>query len=563
MAEHFGRAAAQTFKPTKTKGFNTMTTQEIQKQDWIGLYLEIDRIVVPKQSRKIDPVKLKELASSIKTHGVLTPILVRPYLETPASAAGEYELVFGERRLRAAKVAGLTVIPASVRDMSDAEALEARIVENLQREGVHPLDECDNYRALMQKHGYTAKDISSKVGKSQAYVYGRLKLAELVPDARKAFLEDRISASVAELIARIPVPELQAAAIESIGRGTWDDKDQRWSTGAASAFIHRNYMLGLSDASFSKSDELLVPEAGSCVRCPKRTGNQRELFADVKSADVCTDPTCFEKKRVAHWEIESAAAVEMGDRVLTEKEAKDVLAHTHHNSMHYQKYVDLESPCYDDPKKRKYKTLIGKGAVDRVLAKDGVGNVRRLATTRSVSKVLEAAGHDFAKKAAASSAGTSMSDKKKRAALKLRKGVALEALQAIAASKKPSDGAFWLLMISLADESVWSSAKEPVYARAGIKPGPTGAGRSKEIASSIKRFTASKARGIVLELFLQESINSMNLPSRGYPGRLLEACKHFGVDIKELEATAKELEASKAKPIKASKAKSVKASSKK
>lgn len=138
---------------------------------------------------------LDELAASVRAHGVLQPILVRRLDDG-------WELIAGARRLRAAHLAGLSSIPAHVVTMSDQQAREAQIIENLQREDVHPLDEAEAYeRLLTNDPAYTVEAVAAKIGKSAAYVYGRLTLLRLVPDVREAFRREVITPSHAHKLA--------------------------------------------------------------------------------------------------------------------------------------------------------------------------------------------------------------------------------------------------------------------------------------------------------------------------------------------------------------------------
>ncbi len=125
--------------------------------------------------RQFDESKLAELAENIRQHGVLQPILVRPL---PDGEAGTYELVARARRLRASKIAKRESIPATVRELTDAQALELQVIENVQRVDVHPLDEAQGYAALiqLQPSTYTVETIASRVGRSPAYVSGLCSL---------------------------------------------------------------------------------------------------------------------------------------------------------------------------------------------------------------------------------------------------------------------------------------------------------------------------------------------------------------------------------------------------
>jgi ParB/RepB/Spo0J family partition protein len=217
--------------------------------------------------RTFEPNAMQELAESIRSHGVLMPLLVRP--------AGEaFEIVAGARRYRAAQLAKVTEVPVRIRHLSDKEVLEVQVIENLQRADIHPLEEADGYRRLHEKHGYSIEDLAAKVGKSKGYIYARMKLCALVPEARKPFLGGTISPSVALLLARIPVPTLQAKAAKEVTAGQLGPMSFR----QAVDHIQREYMLRLSDGGFPTTDPDLVPAAGACSTCPKRTGNQADLF---------------------------------------------------------------------------------------------------------------------------------------------------------------------------------------------------------------------------------------------------------------------------------------------
>lgn len=245
----------------------------------------------PMNPRKIYSEKgLEELTESIKTKGILTPLLVRPN-------DGRLEIAAGHRRYRAALRLDLAEIPVLIREMSDNDFLELITIENLQREDVHPLDEAQGYRTLIERTGLDVPSIAAKVGKSISYVYQRLKLGDLIPQARGAFSSKKITAGHAILIARLQPNEQKdvLAAIEEDRYG-----DQVMSVRDVADYIERHIHLDLNSASFSKKDPDLIPEAGPCVSCPKRTGFQPELFPDIKKKDICTDPGCFERKVEAY-----------------------------------------------------------------------------------------------------------------------------------------------------------------------------------------------------------------------------------------------------------------------
>lgn len=141
----------------------------------------------PLQPRQaMDPQELSGLVESIRRHGVLQPIVVRP-------SSGGFEVVAGERRWRAAEAAGLSTIPAVVRSLTDQEALELALVENLQREDLNPMERARAYRRLMQEFGLTQEQIADRVGKSQPSVANALRLLQLPPQVQASLEVGRIS----------------------------------------------------------------------------------------------------------------------------------------------------------------------------------------------------------------------------------------------------------------------------------------------------------------------------------------------------------------------------------
>jgi ParB family chromosome partitioning protein len=132
---------------------------------------------------------LVELEASIREHGVLQPILVRPVADRP----GDYELIAGERRWRAASAAGLSAVPAIVRQMDDREALEAALVENLQREDLNPVERARAYRRLQDEFGMTQEQVATRVGRSQSSVANTMRILALPAEIQAAVEAGRIS----------------------------------------------------------------------------------------------------------------------------------------------------------------------------------------------------------------------------------------------------------------------------------------------------------------------------------------------------------------------------------
>jgi ParB/RepB/Spo0J family partition protein len=486
------------------------------------------------------------LVDDVKKRGILQPVLVRP------NGGKGYELVFGARRYRAAKAAKLEAVPAMVRTLLDDEALELMIVENCKRTDIHPLEEADGYRQLHEKHGHQVEDIAAKVGKSKAYVYARMKLCELAAPARKAFLGGQLTPSVALLVARVP-PQLQEKAAHDLTHERdWNGKGRVLAEPLpfrqAAELIQREYMLRLDEAPFPKGDAELLPAAGPCTICPKRTGNQRELFSDVKSADVCTDPTCFKQKAEAQWERLKVTAQSEGHQVLSDAEGKKALPN---GRLRYgnSELVDLAEPCYDDSRQRTYGTLLKKAPpVEKILARDEDGKVHELAKAKTVAKALKEAGHNF-RSSSTRSSGRSAADKKRDARSKLQKKVARAAIAAIsakAATKSP-DAGLWRLLVVLAEVALGSTPSKAVLGRWAIDPGRDRweEKRSDKFLGLLKTVKESQARALLIELLLEDRIQFMGGWGEKYPASLTLASEYFGVNVAQLE---KEAAASTTKP---------------
>ena len=246
--------------------------------------------------KTFDEERLKELAESIRSKGILLPLLVRP-------VNGHYEIVAGTQRFRAAQRAGLREVPVRVSAFNDAEAQETQLIENLLRTDLHPFEEAQGFHALLDKEGskYTVEKIAAKTGKPALFVARRLKLLDLVKPVADAFVAGHIGVEHAQLIAKL-APDMQEHALAHCFDGYHAANDSERSlvpVARLQAWIEQNVYLKLKSVPFSKDDATLVPEAGSCANCPKRTGFNTLLFSEVRE-DSCTDAVCFNRKIDAH-----------------------------------------------------------------------------------------------------------------------------------------------------------------------------------------------------------------------------------------------------------------------
>lgn len=310
------------------------------------------RIQAARRAR-FDAVALQDLADSIRACGLLQPLLVRPHPQPTAHR--RYELVAGERRWRAAHLADLALVPAIVRPLTDLQVLEAQLVENLQREGLGPLEEAEGYRELMALRSLTPEQLGEQIGKSRRWVYSRLKLLELGHEAREALAQGKLDASRALIVARTRAPKLQAKALKLATARTWDDSDLLYSVRQLAEHLERaNLTQPLARAPFALGDATyfrFVPVPGrrgqedaepcpACVDCPSRSGN---CDPEATDANVCTDVPCYESKVEQHGERRKRDLRAAGRPVVAGDEAKALLPDRHTVVGH----MDLDDDDHD------------------------------------------------------------------------------------------------------------------------------------------------------------------------------------------------------------------------
>ena len=277
-----------------------------------GLHeIALDLLVPTKNNtRRIDPTdpKLIELSDSIREKGVIQPVVCRPHPEQ----AGKYELIAGERRWTASRIAQQETIPAVVRDLDDQAALEITAVENLHRENLAPLEEAEQV-ALLRDGGFDVEAIARSIGRTKQWVYSRAKIAELSDDWKEAianppkdqtWYDSRItgvhnwSAGHLEEVAKAPA-DIQAKLLKH-----YTDHCYGIPTIKSVRDDMAQYTRTLGKAPFDLTDETLVKEKGSCVACLERKGAQPDLFGITEvvpaEKDTCLNGPCFQKKILAH-----------------------------------------------------------------------------------------------------------------------------------------------------------------------------------------------------------------------------------------------------------------------
>lgn len=275
-----------------------------------------------------------------------------------------HEIIAGVRRWTAARKGELATVPVQVKLLNDQQAREARLKENLQREALSALDEARQYQDALDTGAYGrgatgVVALSASVGKSRSHVYARLRLLQLGEAVKAAFLAGKIPHTVAELLATLPGEALQAKALKRVlenGPYAYDDDDdfeeapakggrktaeqlhreldaketsrrEPMSYRAVKGMLNSDFRLDLKeDARWKLDDATLLPAAGACLTCPKRSGTNPGAFPEIKNPNLCTDPDCFGAKRAVADAAELKSHVDRGHKIMTPDERKKAFA---------------------------------------------------------------------------------------------------------------------------------------------------------------------------------------------------------------------------------------------
>ncbi|MNJ95334.1 Chromosome-partitioning protein Spo0J [compost metagenome] len=239
----------------------------------------------PQNYRKFYAAKsLDDFAQQLKRHGILSSLIVR------AVDKDNYELVVGERRYRAAQIAGITEIPVKIVELTDEQALEIQLDENMSRENPHPLDEALAIRQ-MQDFGYNIDEISLRLGKSKGLIYNRIKLSELNKKFKQMFMNNVLNIQTATELAGLD-PDSQEEFFENYCQD-WEkegfdlDNCYRWLN---------QYKLNLDKAPFDINDKSLLEKAGACTNCPYNSATLNSLFPEMERSSICRNKNCFTTK---------------------------------------------------------------------------------------------------------------------------------------------------------------------------------------------------------------------------------------------------------------------------
>jgi ParB family chromosome partitioning protein len=326
--------------------------------------------------RVFEESALKELAASIRSQGVLSPLLVRPLTENG------FEIVAGARRYRAAQMAESATVPVRIVHLSDAEMIEAQLVENLIRAEIHPMEEAEGFARLLalEEPKYSIEQIAARVGKQPSFVAARLKLVDLVAIAVDAYYANEIGVGHALLLAKLPADQQEqalSACFKEVYNGSQNAARILLPVRNLQFWIETNILLVLKDAPFDKRNAQLVSAAGSCADCAKRTGHNKLLFGDDlgRQGDRCTDPGCYNAKLSAHVAKTVAAKpelVQISTAYGTQREGSSVLPRNKYTAIR-----DDKPKSNDEAKRPEFKVC--KFATDAIITEGSdVGTLHKV-----------------------------------------------------------------------------------------------------------------------------------------------------------------------------------------
>ena len=492
---------------------------------------------------------LKDLTASIREIGVLSPILVR-------KVGRKYQILAGHRRVRAAKAAGLKTVPAVVRKLDDESALQAMVLDNLQREDLPALEEAAGFQLLLEKHKLSAEAIGAKVGKSKAYVYARLKLLALPVVARKALGKGELSASVALLLARLPAKVAKEALPHMYEEQFTNGRQVTVPASFRSAqlTLRSRFARRLKDATWGLEDETLP--GGSCAECEHRSASAPELFDALvpDAADVCTNLPCWAEKDEAWAGRRLAEAKAGGATVLSETARKK--AFPWNSQLAYNAdLIDLDAACYDaDSGTGKcpiWRNAIG-GKIppaDLVVTVDDAGKVRELMRPKVARALAKERGKAWAKATIRHGVTTSpqqvAADKKRNREAKIRSAASRSAIEDLVsrvdvgcrANDWPVE--IWRLVVTAVWREIWNDSQKEVAKRRGWAKT-----NNREICHDGLEDVAGYQALLVEMLAVR---NAAHPYDSGYGETLTAMSKAFGVSLKRHETAARKKLAPKPK----------------
>jgi ParB family chromosome partitioning protein len=376
------------------------------------------------------------------------------------------------------------------------------------------MEEAQGFRALLnlEEPKYSIEQISARTGKTPVFVAQRLKLTELAPVVVEAFYREEIGVGHALLLAKLQ-PDKQEQALAACFKEEWSGGDRKAKrlllpVRNLQFWIENNILLILKQAPFNKRDAQLIPAAGSCVDCPKRTGHNKLLFADVRE-DACTDPTCYAAKLEAHVQKQIAAKPELV-RISTaygqQQEGSKVVTRS--------KYVEIRPDKPDTPEKAKWPEFKTCRYTTDAIVSDGIdkGEMRKVCTEADCTI------HHPKKQSSKANATSKVEQDKRRKEEALANATGMRVLQTIVAAVPVRLMKRDLLFIAEQMLPLLDDKRQEMVARSrGIKP------REGESAPKLLTAFVRKADESALGRLIVESVILLSARTQPDGGKMLRA----------------------------------------
>ena len=512
--------------------------------------------------QEFEPAALQDLADSIKQKGILQPLVLR-YVDARKGATVDiaYELVAGERRLRAAKIAGLKEVPAIVRELSDAEADEIMVVENLQRQDLNDLEYAEGFNRLIKTHGYTVEQLAKKVDKGPTFVRDLLHLVQLPQCARDGLLQGRIPKSVGVLISTIPDEGQREKFAKEVLRGNTHgsyDRGHALSFREAKEWKEKTYMKVLSGAPFPLDKPIDPAWPHSCKTCPHFAGNQNGTSQQGKRSDICLNPPHYQHLAKLFGEQKIERLQSDGQQVVAKAQAKKMFyeggdGKYYHSTHGDQKYVALSDSFTDYAKNHQrfnWAAVVKKAGLELVLAVTPDGATHQLALRKEAEAAAKSQGHKLSYSSSNSSISTrrpSMSEEKRKAVGASREVAVLAVLRKSLDTKwNRAPLSLWRLIAASTIEMVrMGDGGEEVVAKllGAEKPKKTGRGSFDHYAKFLQKRiesarTIESLEQILMALLIADRLtNCMGEYASEFTKDDVKLCTNLGVDVKKIERT--------------------------
>lgn len=395
---------AVTDAPLQLPALPTLDKQQVQ-------HVKVKLITPsPFQPRKeFDEEEMTNLRDSVRANGIRIPLLGRP----KPKGDGIIELVAGERRFRCADALKLETVPMIVQDLTDAEVIRIQRLENGARENLKALEAAEDYVQL-EKQGKSIDEICTLYGVKRSHVFTRKRVAKLPDEIKKLIREGKLAITIGDLVAKLPTPEIQAEAAKEFGGGVKDYDTHPptivpYAFRQAQNYIAANFQCDLDKAPFDlkklysgdvkrKGSTLMLASRGSCAECKFRSGNCKELYPELKSANVCTEPDCYAGKVKADTEEKLASAKAKGQQILAPETSRKLFpSYSSGDSPVYGSgYKTLADTCGEDDKDRTYAQLLKGQALPQAYAVlNNQGAAKTVYKEKDLEAALKKAGHKF------------------------------------------------------------------------------------------------------------------------------------------------------------------------